>query len=91
MEVERIKIRIYGTVQGVFFRSTARKIMDELGLKGWIRNCDDGCVETEVEGDTHAVEQYRAWCKIGPAGAKVERVEEEEGEAKGYVRFDIRG
>ena len=69
-------MKIYGRVQGVFFRSSARERMAELGLQGWVRNCDDECVETEVEGEEEAVGEYRAWCKKGPRGAKVERVEE---------------
>ena len=73
---KRLHMKIYGRVQGVFFRSVAREKMRELGLKGWVRNCEDGGVETEVEGEESAVEQYRAWCNKGPRGAQVERVEE---------------
>ena len=72
----RLRMKIYGRVQGVFFRSSAREKMQELGLKGWVRNCDDGCVETEVEGDEIAVNNYRTWCAKGPKLAEVERVEE---------------
>lgn len=71
----RIHLKIYGRVQGVFFRSAARKMMEELGLKGWVRNCDDGSMETEVEGEEGAIEQYCAWCKKGPLRAKVEKVD----------------
>lgn len=60
------------------FRFSAEKKARELGLVGWARNCDDGCVETEVEGEESAVEKYRKWCKKGPLFAKVEKVEEEE-------------
>lgn len=70
-----LHMKIYGRVQGVLFRHSAREKMQELGITGWIRNCDDGCVETEVEGEEEAVEAYRAWCTKGPAWAKVERVE----------------
>ncbi len=70
-----LHLKIYGRVQGVFFRSVAREKMKELGINGWIQNCEDGAVETEVEGDEGGVEKYREWCMIGPRGAKVERVE----------------
>ncbi|MBI2551774.1 acylphosphatase [Candidatus Uhrbacteria bacterium] len=73
--MKTLHLKIYGRVQGVLFRHSAREKMKEWGLKGWIRNCDDGCVETEVEGEEGAVEKYRAWCKSGPRGARVERIE----------------
>lgn len=72
---KRLHLKIYGRVQGVFFRSSARKMMEKLGIKGWVRNCDDGCVETEVEGEESAVEKYQRWCSKGPTGAKVEKVD----------------
>ena len=61
-----------------------------MGLNGFVRNCGDGCVETEVEGEEDAVEKYRQWCKIGSPGAKVERIEEELAEVRGYDTFEIR-
>lgn len=73
---KRLWLRIYGRVQGVFFRHAAQKKMQELSIRGWVRNCEDGCVETEIEGEEGAVEQYRKWCRQGPPLAQVERVEE---------------
>jgi len=74
---KRLRMKIYGRVQGVFFRSSAREKMQELGLRGWVRNCNDGCVETEVDGEELGVAQYRQWCTKGPKLARIERVEEE--------------
>ncbi len=71
----RIHLKIYGRVQGVFFRRAAREKMNEWGLNGWVKNCEEGCVETEVEGEESAVKKYREWCTIGPRWAKVERIE----------------
>jgi len=71
-----LRLRIYGRVQGVGFRFSAERKMNELGLAGWVRNCDEGCVETEVIGEDGAVEKYKEWCKKGPRWAKVERAEE---------------
>lgn len=83
-------MKIYGAVQGVGFRWSAARKAQELGLQGFVRNCDDGCVETEVEGEEDTVDKYRAWCKKGTMFAKVERVEEEWFIAeKGYTSFKI--
>lgn len=48
-------IRFYGRVQGVGFRYHARHLADMLGLTGWVRNCYDGSVEMEVQGDGPAI------------------------------------
>ncbi len=84
-------MRIYGRVQGVGFRWAAARKAEVLELRGYVRNCEDGCVETEVDGGAQVVETYRAWCKIGPRGAKIEKVDEEESSGAGdYVRFEIK-
>ncbi len=33
-----VQLLIKGKVQGVFYRATAKKEADSLGLKGWIKN-----------------------------------------------------
>jgi acylphosphatase len=73
----RAHIFIYGEVQGVFFRRTAKSKAEELGIRGWVRNRPDGGVETVAQGSKSAVEKFIAWCKKGPPFAKVEKVEVE--------------
>jgi acylphosphatase len=72
----RVRVRISGIVQGVFFRASTRHIALELGLKGWVRNLPDGKVEAVFEGEEERVLKALEWCRRGPPGAKVERVEE---------------
>lgn len=87
---KRLHMKIYGAVQGVGFRYSAVRKARELGLVGWVRNCDDGCVEMEVEGETSALEEYRKWCRKGPSWAKVRKVQEEWKAAEGnYSTFEI--
>ena len=49
-----------------------------LGLSGWVRNCNDGTVELECEGDDARVASLLAWCERGPAGAIVTGVSTDE-------------
>ncbi len=44
------------------------------GIKGWIKNLEDGNVEAIVSGNEHQLKQFITWCKEGPAKAMVEEV-----------------
>ena len=76
------RLRIFGHVQGVFFRAWTMQQAQMLGVKGWVRNRRDGSVEVEAFGETAAVEALIEKCRRGPSQARVERldVEEIEGE-----------
>lgn len=74
MEKVRAHVVVEGRVQGVFFRHHTREIADKLGLKGWVKNRRDGCVEAVFEGDREKVNQIIQWCNRGPSGARVRNV-----------------
>lgn len=74
---EQVKARvcIFGKVQGVFFRRSAKIKADELGVVGWVKNRDGGGVEAVCQGSRGSVNKFIAWCKKGPPFAEVEKVE----------------
>ena len=69
------RARVTGRVQGVGFRWSAVREARRLGLRGWVRNADDGSVEVEAEGAPAALADFLAWLHQGPAGAVVSGVE----------------
>ncbi len=71
----RAHMKVYGIVQGVFFRSSMKSKAYELGVVGWVMNRPDGSVEAVVEGPKEAVEEIVKWAHRGPPAAVVERVE----------------
>ena len=81
---------VSGRVQGVFYRASARSAAGKLGLRGWVRNLDDGRVEAWAEGPRADVESFIAWCRKGPPAARVGSVEVEWGAAQGHAGFDVR-
>ena len=81
---------VHGNVQGVFFRDTARRQAESRGVAGWISNRPDGTVEAVFEGDEEAVESMLRFCRQGPRGAEVDRVEVREEEPEGLTGFAIR-
>ena len=74
MEKVRARVIIEGRVQGVFFRNHTQEMAFKLGVKGWVKNRRDGCVEAVFEGDQERVDQILQWCRRGPSGARVTKV-----------------
>ena len=82
---------IYGFVQGVGFRFGVERTANSRGVAGWVRNRPDGAVEAVFEGDREDVEALVEFCRRGPRGAEVERIEVEEGSAEGLTDFRVAG
>lgn len=67
-------MEVIGRVQGVGFREFTRTIAQRLGLAGWVRNRDDGCVELAAAGNASQVEALLAAVRRGPSGGRVDEV-----------------
>jgi acylphosphatase len=83
------KVIVTGKVQGVYFRDTARREANKLGLSGFARNEPDGSVYIEVEGPTDQLQQFLAWCHEGSRQAEVESVIHTQHSPIGHVEFQI--
>jgi acylphosphatase len=75
--VENVRTRavIHGRVQGVAFRIETQWAAARIGVSGWVRNRPDGTVEALFEGERARVEEMLAWCRRGPALARVTAVD----------------
>jgi len=69
-----INLKIYGRVQGVFFRDSAKREARKLGLFGFARNEPDGTVYIVAEGEEEKLKEFIKWCERGTDYAKVEKV-----------------
>jgi acylphosphatase len=69
---------ISGCVQGVGYRYFAVRAAREMGLAGWVRNLDDGCVECYAIGPARRLEDFEGRLRLGPAHAEVRSVYVEE-------------
>jgi len=82
---------VYGMVQGVGFRYHTQMQARQLGVRGYVRNCDDGSVEVVASGEADAIEQLAAWLKQGgPRHARVDKVLMEPHPATDARDFTIR-
>ena len=71
----RAHVHVSGRVQGVFFRSETQDEARRHGIAGWVRNLADGRVEAVFEGEKDKVEALVEFCRRGPPGARVSKVD----------------
>ncbi|MBS0648422.1 MAG: acylphosphatase [Verrucomicrobia bacterium] len=53
-----MRVIFHGNVQGVGFRAAVKRIAEEDGLTGFVRNLRDGSVETVVQGEKNVLEAF---------------------------------
>lgn len=87
--MKRLRLKIWGQVQGVFFRAYTQKEATLLKLVGLVRNCPDGTVEVVAEGDEKNLKRLLEKCREGPPKAQVLKIdpdwEEATSEFKDFV------
>jgi acylphosphatase len=69
------KCLVAGRVQGVFYRGSAARRAQELGVHGYARNMPDGRVEVLACGDSAAVAAFVQWLWLGSSASQVSSVE----------------
>jgi acylphosphatase len=85
---------VKGRVQGVGFRWFVHREAAEIGLRGWVRNTDDGNVEVVAAGDTEQIAELKAALKEGSRGSRVDAVIEhdlQDSEGAKLEEFKIEG
>ena len=90
--MERLHGTVHGDVQGVGFRYFLIREAQRLGLRGWVRNRDDGTVEFVAEGGRPDLERLKEAAERGPRMAQVDSVVTQWSAAVGGLEsFDLTG
>jgi acylphosphatase len=84
-----IHLIIKGKVQGVFFRATAKDVADKIGVQGWVKNTEEGHVEIMASGSDEQLQQFMAWCRMGPKKAIVTDVVLNQSQEERFGEFKI--
>ena len=69
---------VKGRVQGVDFRWFVQREAAEIGLRGWVRNTDEGHVEILAAGTAEELAELRDALRKGSRGSRVDAVLEDE-------------
>ncbi len=89
--VRQLSVRVIGNVQHVGFRYFVRTAAKRLGIKGWVRNENDGCVTVLAEGPSERLRILLRSLNVGPSLARVENLEINWSEPSGqYSDFQIK-
>lgn len=86
----RYRVLISGRVQGVAYRDSCRRMAEQHGVTGWVRNLPDGSVEAVFEGPSEDVRRLVDWSRRGPRFAKVADIRVHAEEPEGIGEFQIR-
>ena len=86
---QHLNIKVYGLVQGIFFRVNAKEQAEKWGITGFAQNEEDGSVYIEAEGEKENLDKFIKWCNIGPTMAQVEKVVVAEDQFKNFSKFEV--
>ena len=84
-----VKVEIFGTIQGIFFRNFIKEKADKFNIKGYVRNKKDGSVEAWFEGNSSDVKKMLEVCKNGPKHAIIKKMDILEESFQGLKKFKI--
>jgi acylphosphatase len=74
-DLAAVQAKVYGLVQGVFFRAFTRQRAAKLGLTGYVRNLPtEKAVEVWAEGERAKLERLITYLKSGPPRSRVTEV-----------------
>ena len=86
---QHLEITVKGKVQGVFYRASTKAVADQLGVRGYVKNIDNGDVLISAEAEPAVMDMFLDWCREGPEKAEVKSVESRVGELKNYRNFEV--
>ena len=74
-DLASVQIKLYGHVQGVFFRAFTERAARRLGLTGYVRNLSvEPAIEVQAEGERQRLRALIRYLRGGPQSAKVIKV-----------------
>ncbi len=82
---ERLEVKhflVKGRVQGVGFRWFVHREAAALGLRGWVKNTDEGHVEIVAAGDSEQLAELMTALRKGSRGSRVDAVLDHDLEAQ---------
>ena len=87
--IKNYRIKVIGTVQGVWFRKYTKEAADQRSILGFVRNESDGSVLIEAQGHIKILEDFIDWLYQGSPLSRVIEVQYKEVEPGSFEGFSI--
>jgi len=87
---QALAITLSGRVQNVGFRFATVQKAQDLDIKGFVKNKNDGTVYIESEGEAENLNRFLEWCKEGPPSANVQNTETQEIPIQDFSSFNVK-
>jgi acylphosphatase len=79
-----------GRVQGIGFRDFVRRLAREHGVRGWVRNREDGRVEAVATADPDVLAGFEAALRSGSRVSRIESFDTADVADTPFTDFEIR-
>jgi len=89
MEIKGIHAFVEGRVQGVWYRDFTKRLAQEMGVTGWVKNIDDGRVELKAFGHDELLSRFTEKLHEGPPAADVTTIVITEISVERFESFDV--
>jgi len=89
MPERTVLVRYTGSVQGVGFRATARRIAQGFAVRGWVKNEPDGSVSLIATAEAAELEAFLKAVRDSRLGGLIDREVVEPATAQNARGFDI--
>jgi acylphosphatase len=87
---KRVHVIVQGAVQGVGFRYFALRTAQKHAIQGYVKNCSNGNVELDIEGETERIDTFLHEIQTGARFAEIDHVALEwQQEVLNYSGFEI--
>ncbi len=88
--MRRVKLIIFGRVQGVGYRYFVQSRADKMEIKGFVRNLPDGEVEIDAEGEQSHISLFIEQCIEGSGLSKISNYYIHDIPIYGFQKFEIK-
>jgi len=81
---------VEGRVQGIGFRDFVRRTARRHGVRGWVRNREDGRVEAVATAEADALERFEADLRTGSPLSRIDSVDTSDVYETPFAEYEIR-
>jgi len=88
-DIINLGLLIRGEFTNTGFRFSTMKEAYHIGIKGIVKNTEEGSIYIEAEGKKNQLDQFTDWCNSMKKEISISQIQISENEVKHYKEFNI--